>query len=83
MSFAPTQPIDGETVLLCGHKSETWHWYLIPGGLRFVRPDGSEGTATWKVECDRCDRRYQGRSDVRADAVWQGNAPVIRPMEDA
>ena len=75
------QPKDGDRVLHCGHTDAPhWHWWNLPNGMGFRRPDGTEGSADWIVSCESCAQAAKFDTHqirIRGDAKWLGNAPVI------
>lgn len=81
--WAEDQPLEGECVLWCLHDAEKYHFFRTPTKLIFVRPDGTDGEATWLIACDPCFKRA-GRDpkklEIRGDAIWQGNAPIIKAL---
>jgi hypothetical protein len=78
--YTKEQPIDGETILMCGHTTKTMHWWKMPHESYFRRPDGTTGTACWIVACDDCQKACGGNGlkiKVTKDGVWNGNEPEI------
>lgn len=89
--FLKKQPKAGEVVLHCGHLEGDYdklrvHFSWSPKPMHVRRPDGSELTAQWILECNVCFKLRQhfgGVALMRADAIWTGDAPVIStPSED-
>lgn len=86
--FTEKQPKDGDQVLLCEHASDEkchCHFFNLPEGLVFVRPDGTGGNAKWIVICEECFAKYPDPSlqqlmayIVRSDATWKGDEPEIK-----
>jgi hypothetical protein len=58
-------------MLHCGHldATPTHHFFKLPQGvLKFRRPDGTMGEATWIVCCDICYQKAGGdphKVDIR------------------
>jgi len=84
--WASKQPKAGDTVLHCGHVGPAMSAYYFEGGaVHFSRPDGSDGLATFYMECHACgEQRHGGDFQPRGDGIWQGDAPAIKeiPPED-
>lgn len=82
-AFHKLQPRDGDTVLHCGHVkgSSRNHFWRLPHGVPFERPDGTSGKAGWIVACDPC-AQASGMDPLAVaivgDARWNGDAPAIR-----
>lgn len=80
--YAEEQPIDGETILHCGHiEGKRLHWWKFAHEVYFRRPDGTVGTACWIAACPKCHRKSGGNGqnvEVRGDAIWTGDDPAIR-----
>ena len=80
--FHDEQPKDGDTVIHCGHPDSTRnHFFKTGTPMKFTRPNGTSGFACWVIVCDSCFHQAGGRADlieIRGDAVWEGNAPVIK-----
>ena len=75
MSDRPS-PKPGDVLLGCVHKPNPYnaHIYMIPGELRFKRPDGTTGEAKWIVLCCDCDTKYGDRAaeaPIGCEHVWQ------------
>lgn len=85
--FSERQPKDGETVLHCGHlENKPHHFFALPDsfpdGIKFSRPDGSTGRATWMVLCQNCFAAgLDPENCMRADGKWKGDAPAIVQYE--
>lgn len=49
-------PDPGDVCIGCVHEPnpKECHYFLIPGGMDFARPDDSTSTAEWILLCDRC-----------------------------
>lgn len=76
--YAEHQPRDGDLILHCGHlRKRRHHFYFVPEGSEFTRPDGSTGSARWFMCCDRCFRSRGPRFLVRGEVVWQGDEPYV------
>ena len=86
--FTPEQPIDGDTVLHCGHleKAKRLHWWKFQHEIYFRRPDDTVGTACWIASCEKCFRKSGGNGtqiEIRGDSVWNGDDPVVeRPKHE-
>lgn len=83
-AFTKEQPKSGETILHCGHrKRQPMHWFQCVEPLKFQRPNGTLGEASWFCACDVCFRKHG--ADVirfgRGDEVWQGDEPIIVAAE--
>lgn len=80
--YAAEQPIDGETILHCGHvEDKKLHWWKFAHEVYFRRPDGTVGTACWIVACSKCYRKARGDGQnvqIRGDALWTGDEPTIK-----
>jgi hypothetical protein len=87
MTYAPMQPLDGDVVLLCGHRlSSNYHFWRLPrpANWKFRRPDGSWGQPSWLVCCQECFVASGGdsrRVEFRDDGVWKGDEPFIHKEE--
>lgn len=88
-NYTDLQPIEGETVLLCGHLSadvlhKPQHFWKVEG-TEFTRPDGSTDAAAWLALCGMCHQNLQQDPDwqppITCDAKWRGNAPAIRKVD--
>jgi hypothetical protein len=77
-------PAEGDCVMGCKHAIEDAahaHFWLVPEGLPFRRPNGTTGEAKWIVACDGCACRADFdplRVPVSADMTWTGPTPEIR-----
>jgi hypothetical protein len=80
--WAKTQPKNGDTLLHCGHLDDEnmgCHWFGCD--ISFARPDGTTGRASWIAVCDVCYRTSGGdvqKVQIRGDATWMGDDPVIK-----
>lgn len=82
--WAELQPRDGDVVMWCTHDDPRYHFFNSKTPLVFFRPDGSAGRCNWIVVCDLCFIAAGGdpqKFEIRGDAVWQGNAPVVKKLE--
>ena len=77
--LAKIQPVDGDTVIHCGHLDADIH-HFFQADTRFRRPDGSQGRAKFLVGCDDCFRKAGGKAKnllIRGDGTWKGNEPIV------
>lgn len=90
--YTEIQPIEGETVLLCGHLTgdnaanhDRQHFWKVKD-VEFTRPDGTTECATWFVLCEMCHTHLHNNPGwnppITSDARWKGNAPAIRQTRD-
>jgi hypothetical protein len=85
VAFTKDQPKHGDTILHCGHRNHSKHWFKFADGpIKFARPDGSRGEAEWFTACDRCFMRHgeKAANHVKGDAVWTGDEPAIERVEE-
>lgn len=79
--YTAEQPKHGDVVLHCGHiDAPRMHFGRAPGGLGFLRPDGTDGFSEWVCVCQECFDAADGKIDgvpIRGDGVWQGNEPAV------
>lgn len=83
--FTKEQPLDGETILHCGHANEPnssgkFHWWKFAHEVYFKRPDDSVGTAIWLCACENCCEKAQNnplKIEIKGDSIWVGNDPHI------
>jgi len=83
VAFTKEQPKAGDTIMHCGHLVGRMHWFQYEQPLKFQRPDGSRGAASWFAACDRCFVRHgeQVMDYVRGDGTWTGATPAIEKVE--
>lgn len=85
MNYTQIQPKDGERVLLCAHAAESDHGqhFFKTSCVRFMRPDGSLAEASWVILCESCFLLHAADPFcvVCADALWEGNEPIIQEDE--
>lgn len=84
--YTELQPLEGECIVYCYHirdtmgKPQEYHFYKTT--IQFVRPDLTNGVATWMVLCKDCNTRLQSDSNwnppIAGDSIWKGNAPFIK-----
>jgi hypothetical protein len=84
--FTQEQPVDGETILHCGHidNDQTFHWWKFKHEIYFRRPDETVGTAAWICLCSDCHRKSKGdisKVEIKGDGIWNGNEPIITKNE--
>ena len=78
--FAKEQPMDGETILHCGHLEGNLHWWKFPHEVYFKRPDGTVGTCAWMAACNSCFEKSNNdpmKIDIVGDSTWTGDDPAI------
>lgn len=82
-SYTEQQPRRGDTILDCGHldQGRPLHWFKYSEPVRFARPDGSRGEASWLAICEACFISQGIRTPVRGDTMWFGDAPIIKKEE--
>lgn len=84
--FAKMQPKKGDCILHCGHvlnpNTQHCHFFRVADNMQFKRPDGSMGHAKWLVCCDECFDAKGPKFDVRGDAVWPDDDPIITVNQD-
>jgi len=76
-------PAKGDGCLMCIHLAKAGkifgnsHWFGIPGGTKFGRPDGSMGEAKWIVICDDCFKKHGSgtKAPLGGDFVWDSDLP--------
>ena len=75
------QPKDGDTLLHCGQRdAKTLHWWHLPDGMEFRRPDGKETNGNWIVSCDPCAQAVGFdalKITIRGEGTWMGDAPIL------
>lgn len=87
-TFTDQQPRNGDTILHCGHFRQdegsacSAHWFQYETVVRFERPDGTRGEATWLVVCEPCFVEHGNEVPVRGDGQWTGDAPTITKGEE-
>lgn len=88
-TFTDQQPKVGDTILHCGHLCQDGgtvcraRWFQYEEVIRFERPDGTCGEATWLAVCEPCFVEHGDRVPVRGDGQWTGDAPAIeKEMEN-
>ncbi len=79
-------PKKGDIALVCAHATEGpttliphLHFWMLPDGVDFKRPDGSRGNATWFVACDACFKQAKGDAQkvkYVGDVVWDDDRPM-------
>lgn len=71
----PTEPINGDLVLHCGHLlSIQKHTFYAPDGIKYKRPDKSQHVASWVVCCPDCMRAADGdpsKLRLKGDGIWE------------
>lgn len=79
--YTKDQPVDGETILSCGHEQYgPYHFWKVPHEFYFRRPDGSVGTACWIMACNDCKEKCCGNAskiEIKEDFIWKGKEPAI------
>lgn len=78
-----SRPRDGDAITHCGHVVGRMHWFQYARPLRFRRPDGTRGEASWLAACEQCFIRHGAEvvNFVRGDGTWTGDAPAIERTE--
>src|SRR5262249_18531531 len=78
--WARYQPKGGDRVVYCGHLGERTHHSWYSPGLRFRRPDGSCGEASFVIPCGGCSLRAKGdarKVPICGDFAWVGDEPAF------
>lgn len=79
------QPKPGEILLGCVHRPNPYksHLFKIDGdAIRFQRPDGSTGSATWLVLCAECFVAGDPlKAPIGCDYTWEDGDTDIHYKE--
>jgi len=83
VAFTEERPRAGDAIVHCGHVVGRMHWFQYETPIRFQRPDGTRGEASWLAACERCfvERGAEVVNFVRGDGTWTGAAPAIEREE--
>lgn len=85
--FTKMQPKHGDKIIHCGHMdADRCHFLKYTEPVKFARPDGTFGLASWLVVCDKCWKKAGKKPShvfVRGDGLWRGDAPAVEEVPES